>query len=464
MEGIAELTATEMLGRFRGGDLSPVEATRAVLDRIEERDKAVNAFCLVDPDRALADARAAERRYRDGVPAGALDGVPVSIKDLFLTAGWPSRKGSRALAAAGPDEEDAPAVARLREHGAVLVGKTTTPEFGWKGVTDCPLTGVTGNPWDPGRTCGGSSGGAAAAVVLGMGPLATGTDGGGSIRIPAGFSGLVGMKPTYGRIPHYPPPPFGTLAHAGPLAWTVADAALMFDVLAGPDPRDWRAAPPEGISYPQALEGGVEGLRVAYSPDLGFVEVDPEVATAVREAVGALEELGAHVEEVDPGFKDPVECFNVHWYAACATVLAGFDDEQRAEMDPGLVEVARIGAGHTATDLVEAGGARDRLGILMSQFHRSWDLLVTPTLPIPAFGAGREVPEGWGGQRWTGWTPFTYPFNLTQQPAISVPCGFTSAGLPVGLQIVGGRFADALVMRAAHAYQRAHPLTDRRPA
>ncbi|MGH3442864.1 MAG: amidase, partial [Nitriliruptorales bacterium] len=327
------LTAVELLERYATGELSPVEATQAALDRIEEVDDRVNAFCLVDGDRALEAARRSESRWKEGRPDGLLDGVPVAIKDVFLTVGWPTRKGSAAIAAAGPWDEDAPPVARLREHEAVPLGKTTTPELGWKGVTDSPLTGVTGNPWDPTRTAGGSSGGSAAAVALGMAPLATGTDGGGSIRIPAGFSGIAGLKPTFGRVPHYPPSPFGTLAHAGPMAWTVADVALMLDVMVGPDARDWQALPPPGHSFTDALGQPFGDLRVAYSETLGFVEVDPEVAAAVGRAAEAFEALGATVEAVDPGFADPVETYHVLWYAAAAKALESFTAEQRSGMD-----------------------------------------------------------------------------------------------------------------------------------
>lgn len=464
MDDVAFLPATELLDLYRRRKLSPVEATEAALRRIERHDPRVNAFCLVDEERALSEARASEERYTKGEPVGRLDGVPASVKDVFLTKGWPTLKGSRAI---DPDqgwEEDAPVTARLREHGTVLLGKTTTPELGWKGVTDSPLTGVTGNPWDPTLTPGGSSGGSAAAVVLGMGRLSVGTDGGGSVRIPAAFSGLFGLKPTFGRVPVWPVSPFGPLSHSGPMTSTVEDAALMMDVITGKDPRDPHALPPEETGYRRAIEGGVEGLRVAFSPDFGYVKVDPEIGEIVEGAARVFEELGATVEAVDPPFEDPVDVFRVQWYAATANALRSFGPAEREVMDPGLVEISDEGAGYSATQYLEAVGRRDELCVRMSRFHQTYDLLLSPALPIPAFEAGREVPEGWPGERWMGWTPFTYPFNLTQQPAASVPCGFTRAGLPVGLQIVGARYADALVLRAAHAYQKANPLADRRPA
>lgn len=450
---LADRTATALVQGYARGEISPVEATRAVLDRIAARDGEVNAFCLVDADGALAQARLSEQRWGAGEPAGPVDGVPVSIKDLQLTRGWPTLRGSRTV---DPDQEwveDAPVTARLREAGAVLVGKTTTPELGWKGVTDGPLTGVTRNPWDLSRTSGGSSGGAAAAVAAGMGPLATGSDAGGSIRIPAGFCGLVGMKPTYGRVPLYPAGSFGTLSHAGPIARTVDDAALMLDVLSGPDPRDWSALPPPTGSFRDGLDRGVTGLQVAFSPTLGHVRVDGEVAAAVRAAVETLVELGAQVTEVDPGFADPVRAFHVLWFAGAAKATGQLPPERRALLDPGLREIAEEGRSLSAVDYLDATAHRTALGTAMGRFHERFDLLVTPTLPIPAFAAGVEVPPGWPAPRWTSWTPFTYPFNLTQQPAVTVPCGRTTDGLPIGLQIVGPRHADGRVLAAAKAHQ-----------
>lgn len=457
------LTALELLERYRDGALSPVDTVEASLERIHALNDRVNAFCLVDADAALAEAKASQERYASGETLGFLDGVPVAIKDVFLTQGWPTRKGSKAIDPEGPWDEDAPAVARLREHGAIFPGKTTTPELGWKGVTDSPLTGVTGNPWDPERTAGGSSGGSAAAVVLGMTPLATGTDGGGSIRIPAGFSGLAGIKPTFGRVPHYPPSPFGTLAHAGPMARTVTDLALMMDVMTEPDARDWKALPPPDGRFSERLQGGVEGLRIAFSPTLGYVDLDVEIEAAVEAAAQILEGLGARVEQEDPGFSDPVDTYDVLWNAGAATALESFSQEDRALMDPGLLAIVEDGSRYSAIDLLQATARRDELGVLMSGFLADYDLLVTPTLPIPAFEAGRDVPSGWPEQNWPSWTPFSYPFNLTQQPALSVPCGFNSEGLPIGLQIVGAKHDDALVLRAGHAYQQANPLADREP-
>ena len=459
---ITELTATELLHHYRGGSLSPVEAARAALERIAKHNDTVNAFCLVDEETTLATARRAEERYRRGEPMGLLDGVPLAIKDVFLTRGWPTFKGSMTVEADQPWETDAPAIAALKRHGFVPLGKTTTPEFGWKGVTDNPRDGITRNPWDPQKTTGGSSGGSAAALPLGMGALALGTDAGGSIRIPAGFCGVVGHKPTHGRVPMWPASPFAPLAHPGPMAWTVQDAALLMNVITESDARD-ATLPANRIDYVASLSGGVEGLRIAFSPALGYVSVDPEIAAAVAEAARVFEELGARVETLDPGFSDPGEAFSRLFYGGAANALRDLSKEQRALMDPELVHVADEAAQLSMLEYLEAMNIRAALSEQMSHFHQTYDLLLTPTLPIPAFTAGREVPEEWPEPRWHTWTPFTYPFNMTGQPATSVPCGFTRAGLPIGLQIVAARHQDALALRAAHTYQSARPLTARRP-
>ncbi|GGM49331.1 amidase [Longimycelium tulufanense] len=460
---IAHLTAHQLLSAYRSRQLSPVQATEAVLARIAAVDPLLSAFTLVDADRALAQARASEQRWARGEPRGLLDGVPVSIKDVLLTRGWPTLRGSRTIDPHQPWEEDSPAVARLREHGAVLIGKTTTPELAWKGVTDSPLTGITRNPWDPARTPGGSSGGAAAAVATGMAPLALGTDGGGSVRIPAGFTGIFAHKPTYGRVPHYPASPFGTLAHVGPMTWSVADSALLLDVISGPDHRGWATLPPPGVAYAETLRPTVAGLRIAFSPTLGFAAVDPEVAAVVAQAVAVFAELGAHVTEVDPGFTDPVADFHVLWFAGAAKSVAAVNADQRASMDPGLAEICAQGERYSAVEYLDAVTRRMELGRQMGRFHADYDLLVTPTLPIPAFEAGREVPPGWPRRRWTSWAPFSYPFNMTQQPAASLPCGFTAEGLPVGLQVVGPRHADDRVLAACAAFEQARPWHDHRP-
>jgi aspartyl-tRNA(Asn)/glutamyl-tRNA(Gln) amidotransferase subunit A len=458
-------SATELLRRYRAKQLSPVEVTQAVLARIDELNPRLNAYCRVDEAGAIKAARAAEARWAKGAPLGALDGVPASIKDLILTRGWPTLRGSNTVDPAGPWLEDAPATARLRESGAVLLGKTCTPEFGWKGVTDSALTGITRNPWNLERTPGGSSGGAAAQVAAGMGQLAVGTDGGGSIRIPCSFAGISGIKAAFGRVPAWPLSPFGTVAHVGPMARTVADCALMLNVLSQPDARDWTALPYAGIDWTDGLDAGVKGLRVAYSPRLGYVKhVDAEVEARVADAAKTLAGLGAQVDEVDPGFADCREIFWVHWTAGAYNFLRNMPKEKFALLDPGLQQACASGSRHTLAQYLDAVNARGALGEHMKRFHQKYDLLLTPATAIPAFAAGVVAPERPAGEEdWTWWTPFSFPFNLTQQPAMSVPCGFSRDGLPIGLQLVGPMQREDLVLRAAHAYQQASEHHLRRP-
>ena len=454
---IPTLTAREIVIGYANRSLGVVEVTRRLLRRIEDADERINAFCHLDPDESLRQASASQDRYDAGEPLGPLDGVPVAVKDVFDVSGWPTRKGSL-LTDAEPAAGDAPAVARLRETGAVLIGKTTTPDLGWKGLTDGPLTGITRNPWDLDTTPGGSSGGSAAALAAGMAPLALGTDGGGSIRIPGAFTGTVGLKPTFGRVPYAPMSPFGTLAHAGPMARTVDDCRLLYDVIAFHDPRDWTALP----DLPRSVEPaeGIAGLRVMYSPTLGFATVDPEVAGLVDQAVEAFRALGAVVELADPGIPDPTEIWETLWNAGAAAVIERLGSERSVEVDRGLLEIAAEGRTLSALDYVTASQSRAEVAVALELVLTDYDLLITPTMPITAFAAGSEVPPGWPHRRWHTWSPFSLPFNLSQQPAITVPCGVTGAGLPVGLQIVAARHRDDVVFRAAAAYEAARP--DRR--
>jgi len=453
---IGQMNAVELLARFRDKSLSPVEVTEDALLRIERFNPTVNAYCHVDPEGALQAARESEQRWLKGTPCGALDGVPASIKDLTLTQGMPTRKGSRTTSAQGPWEIDAPFSAFMRKAGAVLLGKTTTPEFGWKGVTDNPLYGITRNPWDTRQTAGGSSGGAAAAASLNLGVLHQGSDAGGSIRIPCAFTGTFGIKPTFGYVPQWPASSMTILSHLGPMTRTVEDSVLMLQTVAKPDARDGLIAAPRSTPWLQQSDD-LKGLRIAYSPNFGYVDVDPGVARVVARAVARLVELGAHVEQIDPGFSDPLETFNTLWFAGAARLASQLDSAQRELMDPGLQRIATLGAQITLEQYSAALEARAALVAHMSAFHQRYDILISPMLPITAFAAGHNVPPDSSFTDWMQWTPFTYPFNLTQQPAASVPCGLADNGLPVGLHVVGARFADDQVLRVCRAYEQHFP-------
>jgi aspartyl-tRNA(Asn)/glutamyl-tRNA(Gln) amidotransferase subunit A len=457
----AYASAVLLLDLYRKRALSPVEVTRLILDRLEALEPKINAFCVVDRDGALAAARESERRWGRGEPAGRLDGVPVTIKDLVLMRGFPTLRGSRLVDPNQDWSENAPATARLREAGAVILGKTTTPEFGWKALGDSPLTGITRNPWDLSRTPGGSSAGAAAACAAGIGPLHLGSDGAGSIRIPAAFAGIFGLKPSFGRVPAYPPSPMGLLSHVGPMARTVADAALMLTVLAAPDHRDPYALPPEKKNHLDGIEGGVRGWRIAYSPTLGYVRVEPEIAAAVAAAVTRFEELGAVVEQVDTVFPSPRDALFTLWAAGAAMLLTSFPADRRELVDPGLVATAAAGARLSAVDYLGADLVRNTLSRQMAEFHQKYDLLLTPMMPVPALPVGQDLNDPATERHWIDWSPFSYPFNMTRQPAASIPCGLTSNGLPIGLQIVGPFYADDRVLRAARAFETTQPM--RRP-
>jgi aspartyl-tRNA(Asn)/glutamyl-tRNA(Gln) amidotransferase subunit A len=459
-DSVAFLPAAELLAAYRLKKLSPVEVIRAVLERIERYNSPVNAWCHLDAEGALARARESEARWMAAAPKGLADGIPVGIKDNIVVAGMPTRYGSK-LSSDKPARHDAPAVARLLEHGAIVLGKTAMPELGWKAVGDSPLTGITRNPWDTRKTPGGSSSGAVAATVLGMGSIHLGTDGGGSIRIPSSFTGCYGLKPTRGRVPSWPTSPLGTLAHVGPMARSVGDAALAMTIIGGPDLRDvygWISSAPD---FRNGLEDGVRGLRIAYSPRLGYVKrVHPEVEASVKAAALLFENFGAHVEAADPDIGgDPIAAWDTLWWTSAAFNLRPHGDKVREVCDPDLVAGAAQGYAISGLDFVGAQLKRAEVSNALAQFFEQYDLLLTPTMPLSAFEAGCLVPPGgeWG-ERWTDWAQFSYPFNLTQQPAASIPCGQTSDRLPIGLQIVGAVGADDLVLRASRAFEAARPV------
>ena len=459
------LPATELAAAIRKKRVSPVEAVDAVLARIEAVNPRLNAYCTVTADLARKAARAAERALgRKRPDLGPLHGVPFSVKDLVLTRGVRTTFGTPLFRDNVPTE-DAPLVTRLTAAGGILVGKTNTPAFGWLGATHNLVFGATRNPWRLDRTPGGSSGGASAAVAAGLAPLAVGTDGGGSIRIPASCAGVYGFKPSYGRIPTYPPSGAWSLSHIGPITRTVADAALMLNVGAGPDARDQYSLPAERVDYVRALGGRLAGLRVAYTDDLGFASgLDPEVGALCARAARAFRELGCRLETVMPRWPSPRDCWQQIFLGGIATRLAPYRDRS-AEIEPGLQRAVEATLGQPPTSYVQAWFDRLSWAQHPNALFEKYDLLLTPTIAAPPFALGLDHPAEIGGKPADGyaWIPFTYPFNLTGQPAASVPCGFTRDGLPIGLQIVGRRHADAAVLRASAAFERARPWAEKRP-
>ena len=457
--GIVELTTA-----YRKAQLSPVHVARELIARVRSLDPMVNSIVSLDEAYTLAMAAASEARYRAGHPLSAMDGVPVTIKDLSAVAGMPMRRGSQAFGIE-PVSEDTPCVARLREAGAVFLAKTATPEAGCKVVTRSAVHGVTANPYDLSKTPGGSSGGAAAALALGFGPIALGSDGAGSIRIPASFTNLFGLKPGFGRVPAFPPDIDMPHSVVGPISRTVADAAIMLDVISRPDPRDPYAWPvpfavPENLNDPDLRD-----LTIAFSARLGCTAplVSPEVDHLVSGVVPLLTDAGAAVSSAAPDWPiDPFVPFGVFWETACYASIEATRLEERRLLDPLILRVGASGAGVSLAEYIKAMQQRMAIAAASKFFFDRYDLLVGPVMPVPAYALDRDVPEGFADEDWS-WCPYTYPWNMTGQPAASVPIGFTEDGLPVGVQIVGRMGGEADILRAARAIELRRPLHLQRP-
>jgi aspartyl-tRNA(Asn)/glutamyl-tRNA(Gln) amidotransferase subunit A len=455
----ALMPAEEILAHYARHALSPVEVLKAVTERIARHNPEINAFAVMNP-RSLEAAGESEARWRAGRPRGALDGVPVTVKDLIDLAGFPTRRGSR-LTDPGPVADDSPVVVSLKEQGAVILGKTTTSEFGWKSTADCPLHGITRNPWNKLHTPGGSSGGAGAAAAAGFGPLHIGTDAGGSVRIPAAWCGVVGLKPSFGRVPQWPLGAFAPIAVAGPMTRTVRDAALLLSTLCRFDLRDPFCLPAEAgepRDWRTGIEEGVAEMRVAVVRRPGFeAPVDWEGIAAVEQAAQLLTEAGAEVEEADPGLPDLREIFCRVWGVAMATLVEGLPEGKRHMLEAGIQNVAAANAGLPATVLMQMEGLRIQAAHAMARFHQRFDLVLCPTVPGPSPLADAPL-ENPMEALWTDWAPWTLPFNLTRQPAIAVPMGVAANGLPRSVQIAGALYRDDLVLRAARTLEVAQPF------
>ncbi len=461
---IGFMPATELAQLIRIKKLSPVEYMQALLDRVTTLEPKVNAFAHLAADQAMDAARKAEAALMGGQRIGRLHGVPVTIKDLAITKDMPTQSGSLIFKDHQPTE-DTPVVPRLREEGGIILGKTTTSEFGWTGVSRSPLTGITHNPWKHGYNAGASSAGAGAAAAAGFGPLHQGSDGAGSIRMPSHFCGVFGLKPSFGRVPYYPVGTGDLTSHMGPMTRTVADSALMLEIMAGPHPLDYTTLEAGPASYLARLREGIKGKRVAYSSDLGVARVDPEVAALVKTAARRFSDLGAIVEEVPtPWAAAGPELIRFFW-SAHMTRLKPHLEKWESQMDPGLVACIKASDNVSVADYQ---AARERKMIYIAAIHRwfeEWDFLLTPSVSIAAFPAEKLMPDHWPHHAWdwVSWAEFSYPFNMSWNPAASVPCGFTSEGLPVGLQIVGQRFDDLGVLQASAAFEEAMPWADKRP-
>lgn len=447
---LCQLSATQLVSAYRDRSLSPVDVTQAVLRRAEHVRADLNAFTFIDHVGALAAAQASERRWSDGTPLSPADGVPTTVKDLFSVRGWSVTYGSHTMGDYVA-EEDSPSVARLRDAGAILIGLTTSSEFGWKAVTDSPRHGTTRNPWNPELTSGGSSGGAAVAAATGAGAFHLSTDGGGSIRVPAAFCGVVGLKPTYGRVPLYPASAFGTLSHLGPITRTVADTRTMLDIIAGPDPRDWLQGPvplPPLTTSRRHLDGARIGVWAHPAGGL----LDPAVTAAFTSVLDAVADAGAHLQPVQLPYPDLLDMFAVHWSAGAAARVSAVPETARAQLDPGLLALATTGQQLEVVRYVTTAVARAEVGRAMEQLAASYDYLLSPTTAVPPFAAGHDVPPGSGLTYWWEWAGFSFPLNLTQQPAVTIP--WPTDSQPFGLQLVGVRGTDAALLDQAEALHR----------
>jgi aspartyl-tRNA(Asn)/glutamyl-tRNA(Gln) amidotransferase subunit A len=463
-EDIGFLPATELAKHYRQKTLSPVEVTQAILRHIERVEPHINAMTLTTPDIALAQARAADAVFQRGGDAGPLLGIPVTIKDLHPVAGVKTEYGSFTMQGDVPTVST-PSVTRLQEAGTVMLGKTTAPEFGWKGVSQSPLTGITNNPWKHGFNAGASSAGAGAAAAAGYGPLHLGSDGAGSIRMPSHFCGIFGLKPSFGRVPLWPMSNNDTATHIGPMTRTVADAALMLHAMAGPHPWDYLSLEAPPADYAAHLGAGLRGKRIAFSPDLGHARVDADVAAVVADAVRAFEAVGATVEQVTPEWGPLGPELGEFFWRTVYIGRSALLDRWEAKMDPGLVALIRSGLPITAREFMLMRTRKFDYCRAIHEFFADWDYLVTPAASVAAFPADRLQPEHWPQHEWNWlpWAQFSYPFDMSGNPAASVPAGFTPAGLPVGLQIVGRRFDDLGVLQASAAFEQAWPWADKRP-
>jgi aspartyl-tRNA(Asn)/glutamyl-tRNA(Gln) amidotransferase subunit A len=463
---ICYMPGLEMAEAIKAKKLSPVEIIDAILSRIERLNPKVNAYCTVVSESARKQAKEAEAKLMRSKKLGRLHGVPVSIKDLIFTKGIRTTGGSKIYENFIP-EQDAIVVERLKSAGAIILGKTNTPEFGWTAVTVNQLFGATRNPWNLEFHAGGSSGGAAASVAAGMGPLAIGSDGGGSIRIPSSFCGVFGFKPSIGRVPQGPGFPGGWegLSHIGPITMTVRDAALLMEIIAGRDDRDHLSLVERRLCYLPRLGGDLKGLRVAWSENLGYAVVDQQVLKLTRAAVNKFRALGCQVEADSPKAKSPEAPFSLVVGSYLVTQLKEQLALWRERIDTGLVRFVERSKDISAVDFITAREKLSGYWMEIQPFFEQYDLLLTPTVAVPSFEVTMPGVREIAGVKVApiGWMPFTYPFNITGQPAASIPCGWTDKGLPVGLQIIGRRFDDATVLRAAAAFEAALPWAAKRP-
>lgn len=457
-----DMSATDLRAAIASKAVSPVEVVQRSLERLQEVEPQINAFVEVTADLALAAAHEAQRQVLAGEPLGLLHGLPVSIKDLIAVKDVANRFGSRTQVD-HVATVDAPSVQRLKAQGGCIIGKTTTSEFGCKAVGDSPLSGATRNPWDLTRTAGGSSAGAAASVAAGVSALALGTDGGGSIRIPAAMNQLVGLKPSFGRVAIFPVSATPTLAHIGPLSRTVRDAALLLQAVAGYDARDPHSLLVAVPDFLGACEQPSGGLRIAWAPTLGYARAAPEIVAIAEQAARAFTDLGCEVETVDWVLNDPEEVWFNEFYSGVGLRLQDELQSRPEDLDSAVLPLLQTALQRPLIDYQRLMFERYRLRESLRTFFTRYDLLLTPTLPEVAPPVWQNVPTGHEGRNLISWSYYTYPFNLTGQPAVTVPAGRTASGMPVGLQIVAPQFAECQLLSAAAAFEQLRPWSSALP-
>jgi aspartyl-tRNA(Asn)/glutamyl-tRNA(Gln) amidotransferase subunit A len=456
-------TARETSFMVSKHELSTAEALAISLDRLEATEAHLHSFVTVLDASARQEAERLAQRQAAGEPPGKLQGVPISVKDLIAVGGAPFTFGSRSMAN-NIAAADAAAVERLRRAGAIIIGKTTTSEFGCKAVGDSPLTGPTRNPWNLGKTAGGSSAGAAASVAAGVTSIAVGTDGGGSIRIPAALCGLFGVKAQFGRVPAFPVAATPTLAHVCPIGRDVRDVALLLAVVARFDARDPHSLHEPAPDFQSACERDPRHLRIAWSPTFGYATPDPEVRIIAESAAKAFVAMGCAMDEIDIPFgDDPAEIWSAEFYAGVGTRLATALKMQRELLDPEVAAIIERALALPAEKYHQAVQRRYEFRERVRQCFQRYDLLLSPTLPVAGVDVGVSVPPSLAGRNLVSWVSYTYPFNLTGQPAASIPAGFTRAGLPVGLQIVARPYREEDLFAAAAAFEAVRPWAQHRP-
>ena len=466
-EDICFMSAIDMFDAIRRQEITSLEITETIIERIEKVNPITNAYCTTTFDLARNMAKEADDKVKKGEKLGLLNGIPTSIKDLNPVKGIRTTYGSKIFENNIADYDDI-AVKRLKKEGCVILGKTNTPEFGFKGVTDNLIFGYSRNPWNLDFTTGGSSGGAASAVVSGLGSLAQGSDGGGSIRHPSSFCGAYGLKPSFGRVPRYPTKfPLGLdLAVIGPIVRYVKDAALMLDAMKGPFEGDKASLPKDGFRYIDKISEVPEGLKIGYSLDLGYAKaVDTEVEKNILNSVELFENFGWNVERVKMRLRKAQLSFNTIWTSALAYNLKPYLKEWEDKLDPDLVKFVKAGLSYDGLSLPRAIAGRAQMYETIYNVFKNYDILITPSTAIPAFKVGIMFPPKINGINVspTAWMPFSFPFNMTGHPAASIPSGWSSDGLPIGMQIVGKRFDELTVLQVSKAFEELAPWQDKRP-